>query len=341
MDVGIVGFAGSGRTTVFRALLTTHAPKETGSRAVVGTVQIQDPRLDRLVERFKPRKFTPIEILIHDLCPSLESSFPTAEVEAMKRMDGLLLVIPAFADSSPEASVREFNRLTSELCLEDLTAVERRLERAKKEKIADAAREALEAARTALESERPIHLAELSPPQREAVRAYALVTDRPWLAVRNVGETDAASPLPPDLVARGEEVGCRFLSISAALETETAELPPDEQMQFLAEYGISEPAAAAVARAVLEHLDRIPFFTVVEDECRAWAIPRGTPARAAAGRIHSDMERGFIRAEVIPFEELDAISGGLADARKLGKLRLEGKDYIVQDGDVVHFRFNV
>jgi ribosome-binding ATPase YchF (GTP1/OBG family) len=342
MDVGIVGFPGSGRTTVFQALLTHRAPKETRQRTgAIGTIRVADSRLDCLAERFRPSKVTPIEVRIHDLCTSLERSFPTAEVEAMKRMDGLLLVIPAFTDPSPETSSRELQRLTTELCLEDLTAVERRLERAKKEKIADMDKEALQSARAVLEDEQPLYTAELSPPQREALRAYSLVTDRPWLAVRNAPEAEAAAAAPDALVRSGKGMGCPVLSLCAALEAETAELPAEEQGAFLAEYGVEEPAAAAVTRAFLTHLDRIPFFTIVEDECRAWSIPRGTPAHSAAGRIHSDMERGFIRAEVISFEELEALSGSLSEARKLGKLRLEGKDYIVQDGDVVHFRFNV
>jgi ribosome-binding ATPase YchF (GTP1/OBG family) len=120
-----------------------------------------------------------------------------------------------------------------------------------------------------------------------------------------------------------------------------AELPTEEREAFLAEYGVAEPAGAAVTRAILEQADIIPFFTVGEDECRAWAISRGTVARAAAGKVHSDLERGFIRAEVIGYEELAPLAGGLAEAKKLGKLRLEGKDYVVQDGDIVHVRFNV
>ena len=342
MDVGIVGVPGSGRTTVFQALLAFRAPKETGGRrGAIGTIQVRDPRLERLAERLQPERVVPIEFRVHDLCSSLDSSFPTAEVEAMKRMDGLLLVVPAFLDPTPEASARELGRLVSDLCLEDLTAVERRLERAKKEKIEDAAREALESARGVFESERPLYTAELPAGELEVLRSYSLVTDRPWIAVRNVGEAEAGAPVPPELLARGEVVGCPVLPLCATLEAETAELSPEERAEFLREYGVAEPAGAAVTRAMLERADRISFFTVVEDECRAWAIPRGTEARKAAGRIHTDMERGFIRAEVIPFDEWEALPGGLVEARKLGKLRVHGKDHIIEDGDIVHFRFNV
>jgi ribosome-binding ATPase YchF (GTP1/OBG family) len=203
MDVGIVGVPGSGRTTVFRALLALRAPKETGARrGAVGTIQVRDPRLEQLAERLEPKRVVPIEFRVHDLCGSLDSSFPTDEVEAMKRMDGLLLVVPAFLDAASDASQRELGRLVSDLCLEDLTAVERRLERAKKEKIEDAAREALESARGVLESARPLNTAEIPAADREALRNYSLVTDRPWLAVRNVGEAEAGAPVPPELRAR-------------------------------------------------------------------------------------------------------------------------------------------
>jgi ribosome-binding ATPase YchF (GTP1/OBG family) len=342
MDVGIVGLPGSGRTTVFRALLTLRASNEkSGRHGTIGQIQVQDPRLERLAEELQPKKVTPIEIRVHDVCTSLESSFPTAEVEALKRMDALLLVLPAFLDPSPEAAQREFSRLATDLCLEDLAAVERRLDRSKKEKIAEIARAALERAREALESERPLCVSEMPAAEREELRSYALVTDRPWIAVLNMGESEAGSAPPPGLVALAEKVGCPVLSLCASLEAELAELAPEERSEFLGEYGITEPAAAAVARALLDRSDQIPFFTYVEDECRAWPVPRGTPALKAAGRIHSDMERGFIRAEVIPFEEWEALPGGLTEARKLGRLRLHGKDYIIQDGDIVTFRFNV
>ncbi len=344
MDVGIIGLASSGRTTVFRALLAQRAPKAAGDRhdaAAIGAIQVREPRLERLADRFQPRKVTPVEIRMHDLCPSLESSFPTAEIEAMKRMDLLLLAIPAFADPSPAASVTALERLLAELYLEDLAAVERRLSRNPRERLADLEKEALERAQATLEAERPVLLAELSEPQRRALRGYALVTDRPLIAVRNTSEAEAGAAPPEDLVKRGADCGIPVLALCAALEAEMAALSPKERADFLHEYGVDEPAGGAVTRAILERADLISFFTVSEDECRAWAIARGTAAREAAGKIHSDIERGFIRAEVLPFEELVSLAGLMTEARKNGVLRLEGKDYVIRDGEVVHFRFNV
>ncbi len=344
MDVGIIGLANSGRTTVFRALLAHRAPKAAGGRhagAALGSILVQEPRLERLAELFRPEKTTPVEIRVHDLCPSLERSFPTAEIEGMKRMDLLLLVVPAFADASPEASLAGFEQLLGELCLEDLAAVERRLARHPREKLGDTEKHALELAREALEVERPVVSLELREPERLALRGYALCTDRPLIGVRNTGEDEAGKALPADLAKRAAEAGIPLLALCASLEAEMAELAPEERSDFLAEYSVAEPASGAVTRAILERADLISFFTVGEDECRAWPIARGTPAREAAGKIHSDIERGFIRAEVVPFEELISLPGLMTEARKTGQLRLEGKDYRIEDGEIVHFRFNV
>ncbi len=344
MDVGIVGHPGSGRTTAFHALLAHRAPPEAGAKhkpAAIGVIRVPDARLDRLSALFKPLQTTPIEIVTHDLCPSLEPSFPTSELEAMKRMDVLLLVVPAFANPSPDAIVAELSRLVGDLCLEDLAAVERRLERARKERTDATTVAALEAARATLDAELPLWAAELADTTRRELRAHALVTDRPMIAVCNVGESDADKPAPKALVARGAELGIPALSLCASLEAEMAQLTSQERVEFLTEYGVQEPASGAVTRAILASADIVPFFTVGEDECRAWPIRRGTCAREAAGKVHSDIERGFIRAEVVSFDELEPLAGLLVEAKKKGVLRLEGKDYVVRGGDVVHFRFNV
>jgi ribosome-binding ATPase YchF (GTP1/OBG family) len=344
MDVGIVGRPGSGRTTVFRALLANRAPRAAGEKsgsASVGTIQVADPRLTRLAELFKPQKTTPIEIRIHDLCPSLEASFPAGEREAMKRVDALVLVVPGFLDASPDAARRGFEDLLEELCIEDLAAVEKRISRASREPLDDATRSALERAAQVLEASRPVASATFSEVERRALRNYALITDRPLVCAYNAGEDQAGAALPQALEERTAQGGLPTLALCGSLEAEMADLPESERLSFLREYGVERPAGEALARALLARSDLIPFFTVGEDECRAWPIPRGTVARGAAGKIHSDIERGFIRAEVIGYAELEPLGGDLVAAKRAGKLRLEGKDYVVQDGDVVHFRFNV
>jgi ribosome-binding ATPase YchF (GTP1/OBG family) len=346
MQVGIVGAPMSGRTTVFSALLAhrTHAQRAQGARAERGTsagigqIQVRDPRLDRLAAWFHPEKVTPIELELHDLCSSLEPTFPTSEVEAMKRMDVLLVVAPLFVERDAAAAL---DRLLAEFWLEDLAAIERRLKRAQRERIEALEQSALLKAQSALESERPVRSAPLSELERRAIRGYSFVSDRPWIVVCNQAEADAGKPAPTALVHRAAELGAPALALCASLEAEMASLPTEDREAFLSEYGVQEPAGAALTRAVLESGQVIPFFTVGEDECRAWPIPRGTLARGAAGQIHSDIERGFIRAEVIAYDDLAPLGGSLAEARKLGKLRLESKEYVVQDGDVIHFRFNV
>ena len=344
MDVGIVGLAASGRSTVFRALLAHRAPAASGERhaaGAIGAIHVQDPRLERLAERFKPKKTTPVEIRIHDLCPSLEPSFPTSELEAMKRMDLLLLVLPAFADPEPKQTMDAFEKLLGELCLEDLAAVERRLSRHPREKLEANEKAALEKAQAALEAERPVGVSELTESERTALRGYSLITDRGLLVVRNTAEDLAGAAPPTELVERAQQISVPVLSLCATLEAEMADLAPEERPALLSEYGVEEAAGAALTRAALAQAKLIPFYTVGEDECRAWPIARGTSARSAAGKIHSDIERGFIRAEVVSYKALIAASGQMSEARKQGNLRLEGKEYQVQDGEIVHFRFNV
>ena len=344
MDVGIVGRPGSGRTTVFRALLAQRAPRaagEKGGSASVGTIKVADPRLTRLVELFQPRKVTPIEIRVIDLCPSLEPSFPAAEREAMKRVDALVLVVPGFLDASPEQARRSFEDLLEELCLEDLAAVEKRVSRASREPLDDTSRAALQRAAHTLESSKPLFAEQIPEPERRVLRGYSLITDRPLVCVYNAGEEQAGASVPAALQERASQSDVPSLALCGSLEAEMADLPEAERTSFLREYGVERPAGEALTRALLERADLIPFFTVGEDECRAWAIPRGTVARGAAGKIHSDIERGFIRAEVIGYSELESLKGDMVAAKRAGKLRLEGKDYTVQDGDIVHFRFNV
>jgi hypothetical protein len=334
----------SGRTTVFRALLAHRAEQRTGKAAVVSTIgqiQVRDPRLDLLAEWFRPKKTTPIELELHDLCISLEPAFPKDEIEAMKRMDVLLVVVPQFSESDAAAAVRALERVLAELWLEDLGAIERRLKRAQRERIEAVEESALLKTQETLETERPARITELTEAERRAIKGYSFISDRPWIIVSNQSEAEAGTPIPAALAARAAELDAPALALCASLEAEMAELPAAERSSFLLEYGVQEAAGAALTREVLERGQVIPFFTVGEDECRAWPIARGTMARGAAGKIHSDIERGFIRAEVIAYDDLAPLRGNLSEARKHGKMRLESREYVVRDGDVIHFRFNV
>src|SRR5437870_9831373 len=228
----------------------------------------------------------------------------------------------------------------AELVLADLAVVEKRLERVKKEKGHERERALLERLVPALEAGTPLRTVALAPEERSQLAGFAFLSLRPLLVVLNVPEGEAAAPVPADLGARAAAAGAEAMSLSAQLEAEIAELEPGDRAVFLKDLGLTEGARARFIRASYALLDLISFLTAGEDECRAWPIRRGTTAVKAAGKVHSDIERGFIRAEVIAYDEFMRL-GSEARCREAGKLRLEGKDYVVQDGDIVHFRFAV
>ena len=192
----------------------------------------------------------------------------------------------------------------------------------------------------ALGEEQPVRRLELSAEERKNLSGYSLLTAKPLLLVLNVTEDDVAAQAPAELTAAAAERGLGLVVLSAQVEMEIAQMEPADQREFVESLGLEEPAAHRFVRAAFELIDLISMLTVGPDECRAWPVPRGTPAPQAAGKIHSDIERGFIRAEVVPWQDLIEL-GSEAKCKEAGKLRVEGKDYRVQDGDVVNFRFNV
>jgi ribosome-binding ATPase YchF (GTP1/OBG family) len=218
--------------------------------------------------------------------------------------------------------------------------VEKRLERLKKEKGHERERALLERIMPELEAGRPLRVLGLGAEERTQLAGFAFLSLRPLLVVQNVAESEVAAPLPPEVASRAEAEGAEALVLSARVEAEVAELEPEDRAAFLADLGLAASARDRFIQASYGLLDLISFLTAGEDECRAWPIRRGTTALKAAGKIHSDIERGFIRAEVVRFEDFVRY-GSEAKCREAGKLRLEGKDYIVQDGDIVHFRFAV
>ena len=228
----------------------------------------------------------------------------------------------------------------TECVFADLEIVERRLERAKKERASPAEVAALEVMKTALEAERPIRSIPHGELDRGLLKGFGILTDRPLLVALNQSEEAAAFPLDDSLATRIAELDAAGLALSASVEAEIAQLNPEEQKAFLEDMGLHESALARFIRTAYGLLDLISFFTVGEDEVRAWTIRRGANARKAAGRIHSDLERGFIRAEVIPYNVFMA-HGSEAAVKDAGKLQVEGKDYVVADGNILHVRFNV
>jgi ribosome-binding ATPase YchF (GTP1/OBG family) len=250
-------------------------------------------------------------------------------------------VLRGFADAAGEAAdpVREIADLQTETLLADLEIVENRIARLEKDRSDPRGLELLKRVRSALEDEQPLRTLEFSPEERKRLSGFAFLTLKPLLLVLNVSE-DALGGAPEGVDAAARERDLGLVVLSAPVEMDIAQMPADEQRDFAESLGLPEPASGRFIRAAYAITDLISMLTSGPDECRAWPIPRGTPAPRAAGKIHSDIERGFIRAEVTHWRDLVEL-GSEARCREAGKLRVEGRDYIIQDGDVVHFRFNV
>ncbi len=345
MKVGLTGFPGSGKTTVFAALTGLRA--DAGDRrAQMGTIKVPDARLDTLAEMHKPKKLTYAEVTFVDFPPARDTTkrgvLDAEMVTALRDADALVEVVRGFPDltGAPAKPADDVDAFDAELVLADLAQVEKRVERCKKEKGHERELALLERLQAALEAGTPLRTLGLTADERTELAGFAFLSLRPLLIVLNVPEGDVAAPLPADVLARAQAAGAEALVLSAQVESEVAELEADDRAGFLADLGLTETARDRFIRASYALLDLISFLTAGEDECRAWPIRRGTVARKAAGRIHSDIERGFIRAEVMAFDDFVKL-GSEAKCREAGKLRLEGKDYVVQDGDITHFRFAV
>lgn len=347
MKVGIVGFPHSGRTTVFNALTGLHAAVGgygDPSKPNLGTIKVPDARIDRLRAIFSPRKTTFAEVVFVDF-PGGERGgvLDQAMLVQMRDADALVQVVRGFADPArpePPDPVRDIQGFQGELILADLAILEKRAERLRKEKGKEQEAELVERCTRALEAETPLRRIDLSAGDERALSGFGLLSRLPMMVVVNVGEADAAAPLAAPVQAALAAAGLTGLALCAQIEMEIAGLDTADRGAFLADLGLVEPARDRFIQAAYGLLDLISFLTSGEDEVRAWPIRRGTTAVRAAGKIHSDIERGFIRAEVVAYDDFVRL-GSEAKCREAGKLRLEGKDYVVADGDIMHFRFNV
>lgn len=346
MKAGLVGFAQTGKTTFFNALTGQSAQTggARGDKPNLGVIKVPDARIDRLSAIFKPRRTVYAEVLFVDVPGSRGKGggFDSATVTALREADALVLVLRGFEgfDGAAPDPVRELADFEAELLLNDLAMVERRLERLKKESGHEREQVVLRRLETALQAELPLRRVELAPEEERELSSFSFLSRRPLLVVLNAAEADVARGIPAALAEAAKERELPVMIACAAIEAEVAALAPDEQREFLADLGIEEPASARLVQCAYALLDYVSFFTVGEDEVRAWPVRRGSKAPRAAGRVHSDIERGFIRAEVMRYEEFVAV-GTEAKMKELGKLRVEGKEYLVQDGDIMHFRFNV
>ena len=351
MRLGIIGLPGSGKTTVFNALTGSAASTgdfpgaERGPN--LGAVKVPEPRLALLAKLHHPQKVTQVSVDYVDmggLSGNAEKRQQLAEgfLSAIRPADALVHVVRNFPHPlhGPADPLGDFDRVETELIISDLIVVEKRLERiatdrkrGKKEDPQEL--RLLEQCRGTLEAGRPLRT-EGAVADAPSLRGYTFLSAKPMLVLVNQAEGGSGSPSP----LRSAETWPPSIEIVGKLEMELAQLPPAEAAEFMTELGVEGLARDRVILASHELLDLISFFTANEREVRAWNVRRGTPAVRAAGVVHSDMERGFIRAEVVAYKGLEA-AGSYAAAQKKGLVRLEGKEYIVQDGDVIFFRFHV
>ncbi|MDW8103707.1 MAG: DUF933 domain-containing protein [Armatimonadota bacterium] len=353
MKVGIIGLPQSGKTTLFHALLHgAHEGAVPGfAGAHHGTVVVPDPRFDYLVSLYQPKKATPATVEFIDGAAHISKerhkpAFGTDFFQGVRQVDALVHVVDAFSGTvDPLQAVR---RVDEELLLADLMMAEGRLERLEKTLRArkDAMPERMEHevllhVKTLLEGETPLRLAQFTPDQQKMLRGFQWMTLKPMVVVANVDEARLQSGEPLEaLRAYCHEHGERFVQLCAEIEWEITQLAPEEEPEFLQAMGIEEPARLRVIHEVYDALGLLTFFTFNENEVRAWTLPRGSTALDAAGRIHSDMARGFIRAEVLSWAQLEQ-HGSWENAKHAGAIRLEHKDYVLQDGDVIFIRFKV
>ncbi len=363
MIVGIVGLPLSGKTTLFNALTggTVAVDKFMGGKREThrAVVNVPDQRLEHLAAIFQPRKVTPATVEYVDMAPvqregGSRSGLDDEFLGYIRTLDELLIVLRAFGDESvphPLGNVdpvRDLDELMAEFLLSDLAIVENRI--ARLEKTAHKTKneeelfelELLSRFRTVLEDNQPLRILELAPEEEKVVRGYSFLTLKPTLIVVNIGENELGEEqLWLDKFADVAAVpNTRVTAVCAQIEAEIAQLEPEDARAFLDDMNLTEPARSRLIRDSYELLGLVNFFTAGEKEVRAWTIRRGTRAKEAAGVIHSDLERGFIRAEVVPYEDLVRL-GSFARCREEGVLRLEGKDYVVKDGDVITVRFGV
>jgi ribosome-binding ATPase YchF (GTP1/OBG family) len=345
MKLGIIGLPQSGKTTIFNALTRGNTPTTASAGRIEvhqAVVDVPDPRVDKLSGMFNPRKTIYAKVTYADIA-GLEAGAAKTGISGqllnqLAQMDAFIHVVRCFADENvphPSGSInpqRDAEAMESELLLNDLIAVERKLERLVDERKKGGTDKSLNARQSelferlhkTLSDSQPLRGMDFNAEELKELASFGLLTRKPILTAFN-----------PDVSMSHQTV-----ALQGRLEMEIAQLSPEDAAVFMQEYGIEEPSLNRMIRLSYDLLNQQSFFTVGEDEVRAWTVRRGAPAVEAAGAIHTDLQKGFIRAEVVAYEDLTSL-GSMNEAKSKGKFRLEGKDYIVKDGDIVHIRFNV
>ena len=346
MEVGVFGAAGVGKSTLFRALAGPAAAASQKKRAGVCVVKVPDDRVDQLARIFHPEKTTYVPVAFHDIDAGEPDLLSTQAATAIRDMEVLVLMLRGFSDGyhpDPPGGldpVNEFRSIDSALVLSDYLIAQKRIERLAKEARRDAEWTVLQKAVSAFEKGVPMRDIGLSAEEERAVSGFRFLSRLPILLALNVNEADLGKEVFPLLSKAAMEAKIPLVHLCAVIEEEISLISSEEQAEFIKGMGIEHSAKDRLVRGAFDVMRYISFLTIGEDEVRAWNVREGTTAVAAAGRIHSDLEKGFIRAEVISYADF-LKCGTLAKARTEGKLRLEGKEYVVKDGDIMQIRFNL
>jgi ribosome-binding ATPase len=344
MKVGLIGHRGAGKTTIFNMLtgLQAQVGGFGGKDEVhLGVIKVPDVRVDKLSQIYKPKKTTYAEIRFTDFPlgkgeDNLKSN--NAVIAQMREVDAIALVLNDFASAAEP--LHALNDLLADMILTDMSVVENRRARLRKEKARPLEEALLERCAQTLESEESLRNLDFNWDEENLLSGFGFLSRKPVLVLFNQSDDKAGQALAPRFKEELQRRGLEGLPLAGKVEMEVAQLDEGDRKAFLNEIGIQESARDRFIRASYRLLNLISFLTAGEDEVRAWTLTKGTNARKAAGKIHSDIERGFIRAEVVAYEDF-IVHGSEAKCKEAGKLRLEGKDYIVLDGDIVHFRFAV
>ena len=358
MQIGLVGMPGSGKTTLFNLLTGSNHPVGLSGADEIhfGSSVVPDPRIDHLATLYKPKKITYARIDFKDIPGArMDDSKARAArlLEEARSADALVQVLKVFSEDEDSASTEEYrpyqalSGFGTELLLADIDFLEKRIERletnikSKKESALQVP--VYKKLLTALENEQPVSSVNLTESEKELFKGQVFLTEKPLFLVINLDEKQLSHGDYPDrdkITAYVKERNMIYVEVSARIEAEISRLEAKERAAFMEDLNLHESGLQRLARAAYKKLNLVSFFTVGEDEVRAWTVKNGSTARKAAGKIHSDIERGFIRAEIFHYDHLAEL-GNAARVREAGHFRLEGKDYLIRDGDIINFRFNV